>query len=314
MPRPLPHQTGLVSLPQHTDSLLRLLQKKGRCFVFHSGPQTVFAESQLPEILPAPLAGVRDSDNTHGPSGGRVGAELLCATAQPKFGRKTWFRYAKRWRRGRMPLVCSATMPKRTRPKQLYLDGVYRNINAILAGVFGASSANRARGEKSSEVLFSIIQNESLSSVVERLLRHESRVEKQGQASLHDLALGHAILARLISRYRPDDTAKRSTSTHASSMGIGQIVGDLRRGYELLAEAYPDLLIAELTEEQLRAGLDEQFARIEAGVSAALKNEGRAKNLAHLEDVLTVANLMKYFSWAVDEGLDGRPIDDFLGS
>ncbi|HBE72327.1 MAG TPA: hypothetical protein DDW52_29685 [Planctomycetaceae bacterium] len=205
-------------------------------------------------------------------------------------------------------------MPKRTRPKQFYLDGVYRNINAILAGVFGASSANRARGEKSSDVLFSIIQKETLSGVVQRLLRYESRVEKQGHASLHDLALGHAILARLISRYRPNESSKRSTSTHASSMGIGQIVGDLRHGYELLADAYPDLLIDELSEEQLKIGLGEQFSRIEAGISAAIENEGRAKNLADLAEVLTVANLMKYFSWAVDEGLDGRPIDDFLGS
>ncbi|GAB5406758.1 MAG: hypothetical protein Aurels2KO_49890 [Aureliella sp.] len=203
-------------------------------------------------------------------------------------------------------------MPDRFTLEKLYLNGLLRNINSILAGVYGDRDANRARGERSDSVLMHILKYETLASVASRLVSLESRGRKQGGATLHDLAIAHVLL-NCIQMATKESSGHRAASTLASSMLLGEIVPELRVAFEMLAEAFPGKLITELSDSELSDALGDQKTRIEEQIDASIRNEGRAKHLAALEDRLTPRNLLQIFSWIVDEGLDDRPFEAFLG-
>ncbi len=204
-------------------------------------------------------------------------------------------------------------MPDKLTLEKLYLNGLLRNINSILAGVFGDRDANRARGERSDSVLMHIIKFETLSSVASRLISLESRGRKQGGATLHDLAIAHVLLS-CIQLATKEKGGHRASSTLASSMLLGDIVPELRVAFEMSAEAFPGKLITELSDSELFDSLGDQKRRIEEQIDAAIENEGRAKHLAALRDRLTVRNLLQVFSWIIDEGLDDRSFEAFLGA
>lgn len=205
-------------------------------------------------------------------------------------------------------------LPDRSLLWNFYLNGLLRNINSIMAGVYGdlvqVPDANRSRGERSDDILVHILQNETLGRVVMRLLSVESRSLKQGAASLHDLALAHVILST--AQYVNRDSGYRPASTLASSMLLGEVVADLRLAYRKLAETYPDQLPSELSCEQLMAGLGDLHKSITSSLTSAIQREGRAKHLANLGDRLTISYLLGLFSLAVENGLDDRPFEAFL--
>lgn len=204
-------------------------------------------------------------------------------------------------------------MPNKSNLEKMYLNGLIRNINSILAGVYGQRDTNRARGERSDEVLMHLLQQETLSSVASRLASLESRGRKQGNASLHDLALAHVLLST-IQLLTSNESGPRSASMLASSMLLGEIVGELRVAYKILGQAYPGKLLSELSPSEIAIGLGPQLGRIEHGIASAMKREGRATHLASLKQHMTARNLLQIFSLIVHEGLDDRPFEAFLGA
>lgn len=211
------------------------------------------------------------------------------------------------------PKMPRPEMLERPNLEKLYLNGLLRNINSILAGVYGDRDANKARGERSDSVLMHLLKFETLSGVASRLLSLESRGRKQGNATLHDLALAHVLLCS-VQMIGSENKGQRAASTLASSMLLGEIVSELRVAYEMVAVAFPGKLIPELSDQELAVGLGEQNQRIEGQIADAVNNEGRAKHLASVHAQLTVRNLLQVFSWIVDEGLDDRPFEAFLGA
>lgn len=204
-------------------------------------------------------------------------------------------------------------MPDKSTLEKMYLNGLIRNINSILAGVYGQRDTNRARGERSDEVVMHLLQHETLSSVASRLASLESRGRKQGNASLHDLALAHVLLSS-VHTLTSAKSGPRSASMLASSMLLGEIVVELRVAYKILAGAFPGKLFSELSNSEIATGLGSQLGRIEHGIASAMKSEGRATHLADLKQHLSARNLLQVFSLIIDEGLDDRPFEAFLGA
>lgn len=196
-----------------------------------------------------------------------------------------------------------------------YLSGLLRNINAILAGVYGGAlgipGSNRSRGERSDEVLAYLIQNQSISQVVTSILRVESRITKQGTASLHDLALGHVLLCTC--QYSILGEAGRAASVLSSSMLLGSVVPLLRNGFQTCRQHYPTRPIDDLSEGEFSRCMGAGLSQFDLAFQKALKNETRGQHLRKLREQLGSAQIaVGLFEVAAKAGLDDRPFDHFL--
>ncbi|MEM7476507.1 MAG: hypothetical protein AAF483_16085 [Planctomycetota bacterium] len=215
-----------------------------------------------------------------------------------------------------MDKTTTKNMPTRNDIWEYYFNGLLRNINGILAGVYGPELpiplGNRTRGERSDLVLEHILHHFKLQDVISSLRDPVCRQEKQAGASLHDLAFSHAMLsaAQKLCFGKPS----RASSLFGASMLLGNIVRHLRECYCEFHQVFEDALLGECSDETLRNCLAESWAPVEARVQQMIERETRSDILRNLEHELQSPRfLLGVFGLLAHYGLDDRAFESFLG-
>ncbi|MEM7475270.1 MAG: hypothetical protein AAF483_09780 [Planctomycetota bacterium] len=209
-------------------------------------------------------------------------------------------------------------LPSENELCELYLSGLLRNINSILAGVYGdevgVPATNKLRGEKSDLVLSLILRKGSCSELRKKLLdlSHQDWA-RQGQVPLHDLALAHVILH--IAQVVHLGNAARSSSLIASSMLFGRVVGAIRKCFLAFHESFPDRFVGEVSGAEIEGALGRQATELRRQVESLLNDKHRTKQLELIrEQLLSVRFLLGLFSYVAFYGLDDRSFESFLES
>lgn len=195
-----------------------------------------------------------------------------------------------------------------------YINGLSRNINAILAGTYGTQiglpESKKTRGERSEELLGFLLRKHSLKTVLATLSKIESRVSKQGSASLHDLGIAHSIVTAAM--YMQTGNVDRQASVFASSMLFGRTIPRIRELHERVLSSHAELLIGEVSAETIATAGPRLYTSIEKDIAFAINNEKRARNLMQLK--LTPKKLLGLFDLVVNAGIDDRTFESFLES
>lgn len=208
-------------------------------------------------------------------------------------------------------------LPSQQELWEYYFNGLLRNINSILAGVssdyVGIGSTNSTRGEKSDSVLAYFMKNRGFSDVIHYLFDSSSHHKKQHRATLHDLALAHALICT--AQQITFGSVVRSSRIISSSMVLGRVIPEIRRCYLRFAEAYPGKLVGEVPEEALAIKLAPDISNLATFVQELIQGEKRSTHLRDLQSQFQSPRyLLGLFSYLVSQGLDDRSFEEFLRS
>ncbi len=196
-----------------------------------------------------------------------------------------------------------------------YLAGLERNIYSKLAGLFGeeagAPGTTKSRGVRYDGILIHLLRNETLRSVIIRLVDPSSNSAKQGAASLHDLALAFVWLEVVLQMKGIEND--RPESTLASSSLLGDAIPYMRDAWRQITRLYPEKAFGDLTEENVVAAIGSTAIQLQAALDRAVRREGKARRLKQTRETLSVYEAVKVFNFLVLNGLDLRNFEDFLG-
>lgn len=237
--------------------------------------------------------------------------------------------------------------------KELYVKGVFRNVMMLLTNAHpevtldvidatGRSKPNR--GSVSYQLILYLFQNTTLKTLIQRFLLSKFKSPKQGNASLHDLGLAHALFCSIEQELNPNSSKRDLTVTRTQS--FGRVIHPLRILTSTVFESLELSKMPTLTDAEIESQFGVECRKLSSQLNAAIsmtskfrKTNRRHKNPAdktspsNTETLatstrpivnstnstndfatwFTVTRLVKHFALLKSVGLDQRGFDSFLG-